>query len=111
MVAIPGGTFEMGSPPDEPFRNDDEGPVRRCRSVLSLWHDMRPAGMSFLPFIMQRLLQEGRIMFMLPTWERLTGLPGPTPPWGLPDQGWGMGSRPAITMTWHAADTYCEWLS
>ncbi len=28
MVAIPGGTFKMGSPPDEPFRKEDEGPVR-----------------------------------------------------------------------------------
>ncbi|WP_414543844.1 SUMF1/EgtB/PvdO family nonheme iron enzyme [Nostoc sp. CCY0012] len=26
MVAIPGGTFEMGSPPDEPERYDDESP-------------------------------------------------------------------------------------
>jgi len=28
MVAIPGGTFKMGSPATEPFRKDDEGPVR-----------------------------------------------------------------------------------
>ena len=36
---------------------------------------------------------------------------GATPPWGAPDQGWGKGSRPAITMTWHAATVYCQWLS
>ena len=29
MKAIPGGTFSMGSPEDEPFRRDDEGPVRQ----------------------------------------------------------------------------------
>ena len=28
MIAIPGGTFKMGSPSDEPFRKEDEGPVR-----------------------------------------------------------------------------------
>jgi len=28
MVAIPGGTFKMGSPAAEPFRKEDEGPVR-----------------------------------------------------------------------------------
>ncbi|MUH01210.1 SUMF1/EgtB/PvdO family nonheme iron enzyme [Scytonema sp. UIC 10036] len=28
MVAIPGGTFEMGSPPDEPERDDSESPQR-----------------------------------------------------------------------------------
>lgn len=36
---------------------------------------------------------------------------GPTPPFGMPDQGWGMGSRPAITMTHYAAETFCQWLS
>jgi sulfatase modifying factor 1 len=36
---------------------------------------------------------------------------GATPPFGDPSQGWGMGNRPAITMTWHAANTYCRWLS
>jgi formylglycine-generating enzyme required for sulfatase activity len=39
------------------------------------------------------------------------GISGPTPPWGSPDQGWGYGDRPAITMTWHAANVFCEWLS
>ena len=36
MVAIPGGTFKMGSPADEPFRKEDEGPVREVedKSVL-----------------------------------------------------------------------------
>ena len=29
MKAIPGGTFAMGSPDDEPFRRDDEGPVKK----------------------------------------------------------------------------------
>ncbi len=39
------------------------------------------------------------------------GISGATPPWGNPDQGWGMGRRPAITMTHHAATIYCQWLS
>ena len=36
---------------------------------------------------------------------------GPTPPFGFPDQGWGAGDRPAITMTHYAAETFCQWLS
>jgi formylglycine-generating enzyme required for sulfatase activity len=36
---------------------------------------------------------------------------GATPPYGAPDQGWGKGDRPAITMTFHAATEYCKWLS
>jgi len=29
MVALPGGKFLMGSPPDEPFHKKDEGPLRK----------------------------------------------------------------------------------
>ena len=36
---------------------------------------------------------------------------GPTPPYGIPTQGWGGGKRPAITMSQYAAQTYCQWLS
>ncbi|TRX66486.1 NapC/NirT family cytochrome c [Carboxylicivirga sp. M1479] len=42
---------------------------------------------------------------------QVDGISGATPPWGNPDQGWGLGKRPAITMTHHAATTYCQWLS
>jgi formylglycine-generating enzyme required for sulfatase activity len=36
---------------------------------------------------------------------------GPTPPYLNPDQGWGGGTRPAITMTHYGAETFCQWLS
>jgi formylglycine-generating enzyme required for sulfatase activity len=36
---------------------------------------------------------------------------GATPAFGDPSQGWGMGKRPAIMMTPHAAQIYCKWLS
>ncbi|MCE5249803.1 formylglycine-generating enzyme family protein, partial [bacterium] len=42
---------------------------------------------------------------------KVDAISGPTPPYGSPDQGWGKGMRPAITMTHHAAMVYCEWLS
>ncbi|NOU59748.1 NapC/NirT family cytochrome c [Marinifilum caeruleilacunae] len=43
--------------------------------------------------------------------EDLDAISGATPPFGDPSQAWGMGKRPAITMTWHAANIYCKWLS
>ena len=43
--------------------------------------------------------------------EGVDAITGATPPYGDPDQGWGKGARPAITMTPHAAETYCRWLS
>ncbi|WP_321279293.1 NapC/NirT family cytochrome c [Marinifilum fragile] len=51
---------------------------------------------------------EGRI---IENKEDVDAISGATPPFGDPSQGWGMGTRPAITMTWHAANTYCKWLS
>ncbi len=36
---------------------------------------------------------------------------GATPPYVPPDQGWGKGDRPAITMTHPAAQEYLRWLS
>ena len=43
--------------------------------------------------------------------QGIDAITGATPPFGDPSQAWGMGKRPAITMTWHAANTYCKWLS
>jgi formylglycine-generating enzyme required for sulfatase activity len=43
--------------------------------------------------------------------DEVDAISGPTAPWGAPDQGWGRGSRPAITMSFHAAEVYCQWLS
>lgn len=35
----------------------------------------------------------------------------PTPPYAPPDRGWGHANFPAIGMTFHAAQAYCQWLS
>lgn len=112
MVAIPGGTFSMGSPENEPFRGSDEGPVKEV---------------SISPFFMARI-EVSWDEYM--TFFKLTGargkttdsylqkntgnvdaISGPTPPYGAPDQGWGKGKMPAMSMTHHAAGVYCQWLS
>jgi formylglycine-generating enzyme required for sulfatase activity len=41
----------------------------------------------------------------------IDGITGPTPPYGSPDRNWGFGKRPAISISYHAAETYCQWLS
>jgi len=107
MVAIPGGEFEMGSPDSEPFRRPDEGPVRKVK-ISPFW--MGRAEVSWREYEVY-YAQRG-----IPRAERVTkadvdAQTGPTPPYGSPDQGWGRGARPAITMTHHAATKYCEWLS
>ncbi len=42
---------------------------------------------------------------------QVDAISGPTPPYGAPDQGWGKGNMPAIGMTHHAAEVYCQWLT
>ncbi len=43
--------------------------------------------------------------------KQTDAITGATPPYGQPDQGWGKGLRPAISISFHAAETYCKWLS
>ncbi|GBC98142.1 Serine/threonine-protein kinase pkn1 [bacterium HR17] len=35
----------------------------------------------------------------------------PSRPYGAPDRGWGHSGYPALSMTYHAAQQYCRWLS
>ncbi|MFO7923435.1 MAG: SUMF1/EgtB/PvdO family nonheme iron enzyme [Bacteroidales bacterium] len=111
MIAIPGGTFMMGSPPEEPYREEDEGPVRDVQLSPFFIGRLEVTWDEFLAFY-NETASEGRQDNIYATNQGdVDAITGPTPPWGLPGQGWGMGSRPAITMTWYAADTYCRWLS
>jgi len=110
MKAIPGGTLEMGSPVDEPYRYNNEGPVRKVK-VDSFWMaEVEVTWDEYLTFF-NATSSQGRKEAETSTNEEIDGITGATPPWGAPDQGWGMGSRPAITMSHHAAETYCRWLS
>ena len=107
MVAIPGGTFMMGSPESEPYRRLDEGPIHKVR-VSSFW--MGRVEVSWREYEIF-LLQRGTKGKQEENGQIRGAVTGPTPPYGSPDQGWGRGSRPAVTMTHHAAMIYCEWLS
>lgn len=111
MVAIPGGIFGIGSPPDEPYRNDDEGPVREVEISPFFMGRIEVSWNEFLAFYNSTAAKGRQDNVYATSLGEVDAITGPTPPWGLPDQGWGMGLRPAITMTWHAADTYCKWLS
>ncbi len=111
MVAIPGGTFKMGSPPDESYRRDDEGPVRDVEVSSFFMGRAQVSWDEFLAFYNATAAEGRQDNIYATNLGEVDAISGPTPPWGLPDQGWGMGSRPAITMTWYAAETYCRWLS
>jgi sulfatase modifying factor 1 len=114
MVAIPGGTFTMGSPEKEPYRKADEGPQREVEISPFFMAEIEVSWDEYLAFYVQTAA-EGRTTDTEGLRNRLAkntdAITGATPPYGQPDQGWGLGQRPAISFSFHAAETYCRWLS
>ena len=112
MMAIPGGTFLMGSPEDEPFREDDEGPQVEVELSPFFMGEIEVSWDEYLAFYSQTSA-EGRSTDteIMKTEVAIDAISGATPPYGQPDQNWGMGKRPAISISYHAAETYCLWLS
>ncbi len=112
MIAIPGGKFRMGSPEKESMRQKDEGPLKEVELSPFFMSEIEVSWDEFLAFYAQAG-GEGRSSDTegARTQGDVDAITGPTPPYGQPDQNWGLGKRPAITMRYHAAETYCRWLS
>ncbi|MDR1437166.1 MAG: SUMF1/EgtB/PvdO family nonheme iron enzyme [Candidatus Symbiothrix sp.] len=114
MIAIPGGSFRMGSPGNEAFRKEDEGPVRTVAVSPFFMSEVEVTWDMYWAFYI-KTMSEGRTppanVFANNSRPDVDAISGPTSPFGSPDQGWGGGNRPAITMTHYAAETFCRWLS
>jgi len=104
MVAIAGGSFMMGSPDSEAGRKEDEGPVHKV-TVGPFW--MGKTEVTWDEYEQYYFRGPGDQSAA----SKADAVARPTQPYGAPDLGWGRGKRPAMSMTWHAADKYCEWLS
>jgi Uncharacterized conserved protein len=114
MIAVPGGTFKMGSSEKEDFHQPDEAPIREVTVSPFFMAEVETTWDQYWEFLGQTL-SESRIppevIFARNSDPDIDAVSGPTPPFGDPSQGWGMGNRPAITMTHYAAETFCQWLS
>ena len=114
MMAIPGGTMQIGSQAEEPFRKDDEGPVKEVELSPFFMAQVEVTWDEYLAFYAQTAA-EGRSTdtegLRKNKESETDAISGATPPYGQPDQGWGLGKRPAISFSFHAAETYCRWLS
>jgi len=114
MVAVPGGTFKIGSFETEPFRKEDEGPVREVEVSSFFMAEIEVSWDEYLAFYVQTAA-EGRTTdtegLRKGQAKETDAISGATPPYGQPDQGWGLGKRPAISFSYHAAETYCKWLT
>jgi len=113
MIAVPGGTFLMGSPASESYRDADEGPQHSVR-LSPFWIEKHEVSWEEYEAFIKDTRTEGRTEDQVNHLQKsgaVDGLSGPTPAYGNPDQGWGKYRRPAITMTYFAATQYCVWLS
>ena len=111
MVAIPAGKFKMGSPESEEGRREDEGPQVEI-SISPFWmgkHEVtwNEYELFMYPEEMARLINVGDD-YNDPLADAVTN---PTKPYVEMSFGMGKEKFPAISMTQHAANKYCQWLS
>jgi len=89
LVAIPAGSFLMGSPDDEPMRWDHESPRHRVEIAR--------------PFALGRFAVSFTEFDLFVEHSGYRHRPN--------DEGWGRGWRPVIDVSWEDARAYCDWLS
>ena len=111
MSAIPGGTFTIGSPADDKFRDEDEGPQAEVEISPFFMGVAEVSWDEYLAFYAQTSSTGRSTDTSRPDETDVDIIVGATPPYGQPDQGWGKDKRPAISISFHAAETYCRWLS
>ena len=112
MIPIPSGTYTMGSPDSEADRKPDEGPqveielppfwMGKCEVT---WNEYE---LFMYPEEMKRLQMLSGDKKEYPLSDAVTK---PTKPYVEMSFGMGKDGYPAISMTHHAANKYCEWLS
>jgi len=113
MVAIPGGKFKMGSPDSEKGRKDDEGPVHEVE-IEPFWMGKTEVTWNEFELFMypneEKKLREAKKLD--PALNAVTDATArPTQPYVEMSFGMGKDGFPAISMTQHSANKYCEWLS
>jgi formylglycine-generating enzyme required for sulfatase activity len=109
MVAIPGGTFLMGSPERERGRGADEGPLHPVM-VRPFWMGKTEVtwdeyDLYFKPD--KAAKKEKRT----PAEQAADAVSKPSPPYPDETRGYGHDGYPAIGISHHAAMEYCRWLS
>ena len=113
MKPIPGGTFTMGSPPDEEGRAEDEGPQVEV-SLEPFWMGKCEVTWDEFELWMIGLDRiDGEVVERDPTEYDLLadGISGATEPYSDMTFGMGRDGYPAVCMTQLAAKMYCKWLS
>jgi formylglycine-generating enzyme required for sulfatase activity len=113
MVPIPGGTFIMGSPENEPDRKPDEGPQRKVE-IDPFW--MGKFEITWEQY--EQFMDKNKIALPssndkeLAKKHKVDAITRPSPPYEDPSYNMGKGpDLPAVSMSQYAALTFCKWLS
>ncbi len=113
LVPIPGGEFTMGSPAGEAGRAADEGPQHKV-TISPFWIGITEVTWNEYELFMYAD-EERKFRTEIktdPAMDKLSdALSRPTKPYVEMSFGMGKDGYPAISMTQHAANKYCEWLS
>ena len=109
MMPIEGGEFVMGSPASEPGRQNDEGPPHRVK-LSPFWMQQREVTWEeYEPFMLNA--DEAKIRNATYKSDAADAVTKPSKPYLEMSFGMGKAGYPAIGMTQHAANKYCQWLS
>ncbi|MDB6070510.1 MAG: hypothetical protein JWL81_1681 [Verrucomicrobiales bacterium] len=113
MVPIPEGEFLMGSPAAELKRHADEGPQVRVKISAFWMAGTETAWELYHPFMEtpEPRWKDGSRKVPLTNADPVDAVSSPTAPYT--DMSFAMGHEgyPAICMTQHAANKFCQWLS
>ena len=85
MVFVEGGCYDMGSPQDEAFRDEDERQHQVCLKDFAI----------------------GQYETTFEEYDRFATATGRTKP---EDEEWGRGKQPVINVSWFEAMAFAEWL-
>jgi formylglycine-generating enzyme required for sulfatase activity len=113
MVPIPGGEFVMGSPDSEAGRKPDEGPQHKVK-ISAFW--MGQCEVTWNEYELFMYPDEERRMRATVSTDAAgdklaDAVTHPSKPYVEMSFGMGKDGFPAISMTQHAANKYCQWLS
>ncbi len=109
MVPIPGGTFLMGSPPNEPGRKPDEGPQHPV-TLKPFWMGKMEVTWNEYDLFWKKRRAEAEEKGAVVN-KAADAISRPTPPYADETFGHGRDGHPALCITHHAAMEYCRWLS
>jgi formylglycine-generating enzyme required for sulfatase activity len=110
MIAIPGGTFLMGSPASEKDRQESEGPVHAV-TIKPLWIGKYEVTWGEYDLFWEKKADEKAPMDDPDKKADAITRPSKANHHDI-DWGYGRGkNQPVIAITHHAAMEYCRWLS